>query len=387
MPMKYHLVQPQNLKSTYSEFDQLDFDLVNMGKIKLNTVRFCFTIASPSGAAGEALENATTKLNLFYDNLTGGHTFIESITTEFTEGKKAGVIENIQSYPRYAKMAVSGTQSALDQHNSSAVVEGRTSSYQIVNNILRGEQSGFKTEAGTYEADTTHRDASFAVKPRFCLNSASSASNSPELSMRQSGSVRVSIRLSRDAHVFFGADAAGLSYSLSNCRLTYQSVSDDGKDEPIFMNTKINIKKSINADATQLSVRIPAVCQSVSCSFLDQATQNDVENTNTLDLQRPEDISRVIFSFNDSLNRLISYELDNTVGILHHYLRSFSTDLDANELSIGKLKTNSGYGIGVAFDNFINLENQRFGIELQSKIGAANKVYIMYAYFHSLVQI
>ena len=165
------------------------------------------------------------------------------------------------------------------------------------------------------------------------------------------------------------------------------STADDGKDETVFMNTKINIKKSINANATQMSVRIPAVCQAVSATFLDQATQNDTANTNTLSLQRPEQVSRVIFSFNDSLNRLISYELDQEVPILHHYLRSFKADIDANQSSIGLLKSNDSYGVGVNFNQFVNLENQRFGIELQSQVGSSNKVYIMYAYFHSLIQV
>jgi len=386
MPIKYHLVQPQNLKSTYGEFDQLDFDLVNLGKIKLNTVRFCFSITTPTGAQGEILANTTTKRNLYYDNLAGGHTFIDSITTEFSEGKKAGVIENIQSYPRYAKMVVSGTQSGLDQHNSSAVVEGRAACLNGVNNLLRGETTGLSAE-GVYPADSTHRVPSFAVKPRFCLNSATASSGAPELSMRQSGSVRVSIRLARDAHVFFGQDAVGVSYALSNCRLTYMSTMDDGKDETVFMNTKINIKKSINANATQMSVRIPAVCQAVSATFLDQAKQNDTANTNTLSLQRPEQVSRIIFSFNDSLNRLISYELDQEIPILHHYLRSFKAEIDANQSSIGLLKSNDSYGVGVNFNQFVNLENQRFGIELQSQVGSSNKVYIMYAYFHSLIQV
>jgi len=383
--MKYHRVEPNNLRSSYEEYSQLDFDLVNSGKIKLNTIRFCFDIITPSGAPGGALENPTTLQSYYYDNLTGGHSFIDSITTEFSGGKKAGIIENIQSYPRMVKMTHSATSCNLNQMNSAAVCEGRASSLNQINNYVRGEQNGFGD--APYAADTNHRKPSFAVKPKFCLNSATSESAQPELSTRQSGSVRVSIRLARNEHVYFGGDSTGLTYSLGNCRLTYISISDDGKDEPIFMNTKINIKKSVNADSTNMAVRIPAVVQGVSCSFLDQSVQNDLEDTNTLDLQRPEGISRVVFSFNDAMNRLISYELDDESNILHHYLRSFSKDIDANQASIGNLKTNDSYGIGANFGQFLNLMNQRFAINIQSKIGQSNKVYVMYAYFHSLIQV
>tara|TARA_Y100000385_G_C13038210_1_gene614026 strand:- start:144 stop:1295 length:1152 start_codon:yes stop_codon:yes gene_type:complete len=383
--MKYHNVQPQNLKHSYGEYDQLDFDLVNIGKIKLNTIRFCFGIESPSGEDGGQLANPTTHRNYYYDNLVGGHSFIDSITTEFSQGKKAGIIENIQSYPRYVKMAHSATSCNLNQMNSAAVCEGRASSLNQINNYVRGEINGFADAAAA--ADTNHKKPTFAVKPKFCLNSATSPSAQPELSGRQSGSVRVSLRLARNEHVYFGEDADGLAYQLSDCRLTYISVDDDGQDEPIFMNTKINIKKSVNADATNMSVRIPAVVQAVSASFLDQEVQNDLVNTNTLDLQRPEAVSRVVFSFNDAMNRLISYELGDDSGILHHYLRSFSKDIDANQASMGNLKTNDSYGIGANFGQFIDLQNQRFSINIQSRIGGSNKVYIMYAYFHSLIQV
>lgn len=386
--VKYHSVQPQNLRSDYGEFSQLDFDLVYTGKLRLNTLRFHAQLKTPSADVNGAtfLSTDNTRLGFYYDNLVGGHSFIDSITTTFSEGKKAGVVENLQSYSRYVKMSMSATQGANEQFQSAALTEGRLPNLKAVNTYMRGTQTGFSA-VNVFAVDTTNEKFNFSLKPMICLNTASAPNGMPHVSTRNAGSVRVSIRLARNAHVFFGGDAsAAASYLLENCRMTYMSDEDDGQDMPVVMNTKLNIKKSVNANSTQLSVRIPALVNSVSCSFLDQAKQNELNDQNTLELQRPEAISRVVFSFNDTLNRYTTFELDQEIPILAKYLESFR-GIDANSATIGKLKGNDGYGIGCNFGQYIDLENQRFGIDIQSNIGAAAKVYILYAYFHSLIEI
>ena len=123
---------------------------------------------------------------------------------------------------------------------------------------------------------------------------------------------------------------------------------------------------------------------SVSCSFNNQSEVNSLVHNNTALVKIPQ-LSQVIFQFNDSTNKLISYVLRDNQEVVGRYIDSFQ-DTGKNQLSRNNMENNDGFGIGLNLNGDIDMTNQKFGVQIQSGITNNNPM-TMYAYFHSSIQI
>ena len=389
MSVRYISLEPVNLKDTYSEFDTIDFDVVYAGrKLGLNNIRLAATIQTPNAIAGAGdlrVDNANT--DFFLDNMVGAHSFIQQISTEFSNaGEKSGVAESLNEYPRYCKMYYSASQSANDQNSSASACELRSPNIKYSNVLLRGGQTGIP-DAHEYIESQGQSLCNFSVRPRFCLNSVSSQ-GSPMLSERQVGRCRISIRLARFEDVFSGSDAVAniTSYQLSDVRLLYQTYADDGQDMPLVMRTKANIKQNVNGNAITLNARLPIQANSMTASFFPVADMNSAK-LNTLACPEPPQVNRVEFSFNDSTNAYISYELRDRNSILQRAVQSIGDRDMTNDNTLANIKNADQYIIGLNFGNFINLARQKFSVLINSEIGSEAQNYTLYSYFHGVMEI
>ena len=367
--IRYHSVLPENTKDSYGEYDTVDFQLTFENRqLVSNSIRI--------EADLDVYSAGTTKLTaanrIYIDNQIGGHTFFSHITTEL---QSKGVVENLQEYPRYVRMLAEGSMSPDDVFNSENVCELRTPGKKVTNALLMGiVDDNDKITAG----DSRSND--FAIKPIFALNQMSG-----DLSYNKSGAVRVSVKLARNFSALYGPDmAAGSNYVIKNLRLSFMSTPDSGSKSPIQMRTKLNIKQSVNSAVANISTKVPAVCNSVSCSFQRQSRENTM-NFNNVETEVLPNVKELQFLFNDSQSQYITFQIKDQQELLKRYLQSLS-DGKSNRLSLLNLRANKGYGIGLDFRDFIDLSNQKFNVQLVSDVQSTDK-YIMYMYFHSLLSI
>ena len=89
--------------------------------------------------------------------------------------------------------------------------------------------------------------------------------------------------------------------------------------------------------------------------------------------------------FNDSTNSYISFLLRDNVEIVGRYLDSFY-DSPRNAMTINNLANNDGYGVGLDFDDFVDLRNQKFNLQIDSAISNLNPM-VVYMYFHSIISV
>ena len=368
----YHRILPQNAKAGYTEFDVVDFQMSFPARsLLLGTVRL-------EGSVDVTVDsltldnNANASKNVVFDCDVGGHTFIENITTNIG----GSVVESLGDYARYVKMSAVAMTSIDDNSNSSAVCELKACSDQQTNDILKGEFPPVDPDAGT----AIRVSPDFSIKPRICLNGGVGT-----LAHRRSGDITLSINLARNYSALFGADVgATTQYTLKDLRLTFNSVPDDMKNVPVSMRTKINIKQSIQSSQANVNVRVPAVCDSVSCSFQVQAFENTPGNDNQILHQVPL-LSATQFIFNDSTNSLVSYQIRNNAELIDRAIASF-VDADKNTLGTTRLANGNGFMIGLNFDEVIDLSNQKFSIELNSDVSNLIPL-VMYMYFHSFIKL
>jgi hypothetical protein len=367
----YHSVQPENLKDSYVEYDNIDFVLsfpqqkLNLGSLRLEG-EFAVTYSGDDLNANE-----TNKAKqIYYDHFVGAHACIESITTQ----AQGVTIENYSDYARWVKMSTTATADQGDMMNSENVCEMKTPFRLMSNNLLKGEI----TETAQVGA---RNDPDFSIKINNCLNS-----SRDQLPFTRSGDIRVTINLARTGAVLYGADVDGnVAYSLKNLRLAYTSVMDDGNSTPsIPMRRKLSIKQSLQSGFANVSVRVPAVCSAVSCSLLAQGKENSLTE-NTQALEKIPSLTQAQFMFNDSTNSYISYIIKANSEVIDKYIDSL-LDTGNNALSVSNMVNNNGYGIGLNFNDEVSLSNQKFNLQVSSGISSATPM-ILYMYFHSTVSL
>lgn len=422
MSYNYVSVFPENVKERYTEYDSIDFVMTFENQALVpNSVRIKadLDVYKTSVQANQkdqtranldfgvvytnngAVRNADTRIKI--DSAVGAHCFISSITTEMQSASSGsgGTIENFQEYPRYCRMVADTTMRPNDTNSAAALCELRAPSDEIASNFLQGclsNRGGSGSPAVTsqaaapadviptraqanVDASTKFRPNDFSIQPRFCLNNMSGP-----LNYAKSGAIRVNIKLSRNANALYQdqnyviPDAA---YVLSNVRLCYQTMAP-AKNAPVQLNTKLNIKQSVLSSFSNVSTKVPAVCNAVSCSFQQQSHENSI-NFNSTETEKLPNLDRLQFLFNDSQNAFVTFEIKDRVETLKRYIESFA-NTGLNNCSLRNLMHNRSYGVGLSFGEFIDLSNQKFNVQLSSGVNS-NDPYTLYMYFHSMSSI
>jgi hypothetical protein len=221
----------------------------------------------------------------------------------------------------------------------------------------------------------------FSFKPHCILN----RMTGDDLPMEKSGEIRLTINLARSIAALMGVDqvdAAG--YTLTNLECTYISKPTEDPNSLTVMNSVYNVKSTILSGSTNVSAQVPAICQSVSCTF--QAQENENANVvNNQALETVQGISRVQFLFNDATNQYVTYQISDQNEMLHRYVDSFS-NTGHNMVYGDQFRTNSGFGVGLDFNGSVDLSNQRFAVQLDSSVDATRPVNI-FLYFHSVMSL
>jgi hypothetical protein len=362
--IRLHLAEPNNSKSSYSQFDQVDFTISFEGrKLELNSLRLLGSITLANVADGDDYR---------VDPMAGAHSFIEEI---LSSTNNQGLLESVSDYSRYVGMLNNGTESQDSVIRSDFASELITSSSSL---------SGILTQPYAYIGSSNNKfgatPADFAIKPNICFNN---AEGDLFLSWTKTGDLTVSVRLARNSNFCFGTAVDGTtSYSLSDLRMSYRSSDDDGTVGNHVMRGKVCLNQNINSTFSSISAKVPAVCTGVSASAILNSDLGDVQK-NGLQQQRLPDVTSVQFLFNDSQNSYITYEIKSQVDVIQRYLESWS-EIAENSATLEKLNSNESYGIGLDFEGLVDLSNQKFGIQINSSVTLAHTLFL---YFHSVLQL
>jgi len=373
----YHSVIPENNKASFGEYDNIDFQLTFEGRaMNMNSLRITGDLSVTQN--GLPLSDSTNiAKDIKLDRLVGAHAFIESVTTSFFNG--GNVIENLTEYPRYVKMKNAGRKGVNQMNNGSNVCELLAPVDDMTNLMLKGTTP---KNNSTAQLDPLNPD--FSIKPEICLNNSSGSASLP---YSRTGAIRLTVNLGRVFSALYGLDVSNqTSYSISNLKVSFTSVPEDpANTAAVVMRTVVNLKQSIESSFANIGVKVPAICDRMSASFQVQNNENTAKNNNT-ELAKVPNLSELQFLFNDSTNSLVSFLLRDYEEIVSRYIDSFY-DTGKNALSTYNLADNDGFGAGLDFDDFIDLRNQKFNLQLQSGITSQAQNMIIYMYFHSVIKV
>ena len=290
---RFHSVTPSNVKSEYSEFDVLDFVLsAPARKLVGGSVKLLFDV--------QVLNNDDVAVKCAYDGFTGLHTFVESLNVSTA---MQGQIEQCRFYQRMVACTARASLAVEDLFSSHLVAEGRCPDSSVSDRLLKGfVPQDFNTQAYNGEV-TTPLDG--CLKLQCCLNSMMGDNMLP---FAKTGDITLSINLPRSVSALWGnGDIGGDQvYQLSNVKLLFNTVLDDGKYAKSYvMKVKSDFKQSINSSFVSLSSSVPIVSDSCFLNFI----RGDQENNNaynSLQCQVLPGVSRVSFLFNNSFSEAIT---------------------------------------------------------------------------------
>lgn len=376
-PIILHRVDPEVRKDVYNSFDNVDFVLtgfegrnLDLNSIRIEGVMNCFY-------QGTNVSASNPDKVIYFDRFTGAHSFFETIQTQIG----GQLVENVMEYPRYVKMKSTAQMNQSQMFNSENVCELKCPDDEHVRDAIMGEnpKEGLNLDASGNRKGQTSSD--FSIRPRICLNQGLG-----KLPYSRSGDVMVTVTIARQEQIFYGKDnGTDFTFNLSDLRVTFTS-SPTMPNEPssVQMATTINLRQSIASNRANISMKVPAICRGVSCSF-QQQNQLNTMNYNNLDLQKLPNMERIQFLFNDSTSGApISYVLDNNVDVLSRYVESWG-DTGVNGVSQMNVLDNQAYGVGVDFGSLVDLRNQKFTIQVEADINSLTRV--MYLYFHSFISV
>ena len=374
-----HQVLPDNNKTTWGEFDNINFSLdFDNRSLICNSIRFEADVQILSDTTSNPVVRVPLDDDCKIDPKLGGHAFIASINTTTS----AGNIENLVEYPRLVKMKADAQHTDDDMMNSQFVCEMRAPSDTISElnmrqkcpKIFGGGGAGLNAQA----TGNLVQDQDFSIKPHMILNNVDS--DNKKLSYSKSGQIRISIILERNLGVLYGGDVGGAyGYTLSNCKLTFMS-SDDVVQDPLSMTSSICLKSSLASAFNNISSNVPAICDSVSISFQQQANEFLLAHNNTV-LELPPSITQLSYLFSDSTNKYLTYQLKDQVSMIQRGLESLNSN-KSNSATLSNLMSNKSFIVGLKWNELLDLTNNKFNIQLTSGI-TSFAPFIMYSYYHS----
>lgn len=365
----FHSAQPEARQDSYVEYNNVDFVLaVGEGRsLMRNSVRINGDIfITKDGTVRSAGR-------VFLDPRIGVHATIDSIQTSFSGA--GGVKEVIQNYGRWATMDAIGTIYEDDYNSAKYQCEQRTPTAICSGKNAKGEDT---LNSGTKFTD----NLDFSIKPLCALNKMSG----DHLPFEKSGEIRLTINLARNMSALMGDNqGSGATYSLSNLHCSYSSLPTNGNPatKSTTMRSVYNVKSTILSGSANIQAQVPAMADACSITFQSQNREN-VNCFSNYDCNQVEGIRNVEFLFNDATNKYITYQISDQNEMIHRYIDSFR-NTGHNQMTLDKFRTNAGFGIGLHFQGFIDLSNQRFGLQLDSDVGVSAHPMNVYMYFHSII--
>jgi len=365
--MEYHSADPINNKATYTELDNVSFNINNAGrKLILGSVRLEADLRINNAGVTRCVAANETG----FHNRVGAHGLFDSFTTE---AGNIGILENISSDAgRYVNLVSSATKTEDMLNNASEICELKSTSQRISKMLA----------CGSTIDDNTVQDIDFSIKPMICLNRNVVGGT---LSFRKAGFMKLSMNLARNYEFLNSGTSATANYVLTNLRLTYRTVEDDGSDEEVQLRSIVSIKSTIQSNFANVSSNVPAVCTGVTVCFMRTSRENN-QTYDNYNLERLQDFQSIQYLFNSSNNQYVSYIIDTREEMLEKGIESLA-DTGYNCANGKNVRANNVEFAGLSFDSPVDLSTQRFNIQIKDNDVQNLGGYNVYQFFHSSISV
>jgi len=354
----YHEARPMNDSTAFGEFESVDWEIEDVGRKLLKNsiyVEADLEVFSSTGVVNPTFSRIGVTRDI------GFHSFYESWQVE----AKSQNIQNIQHYPRYVNIVETGNGNISSCLTPMSQAEGKQISEEAARYVCQLSSCSHRTATNVILT----KPANICIKPKICLNSMAG----DDYSFSKNGAIRISTNLARNGSALHGRGVgATTSYRLSNMRLKYMTIPDDGKQSAIMMNSVVSVKQSINSQQANLSVKVPAQAVSgVVVTYIAQANEVGLA-TDSYKLEKLPLIDEIQYLFSDSQAKYISYNVTDQQDMVKMGVEALSNA--GIKVKANSFKNNGDEGVvhGLDFQQSIDLSRQKFGLNLRSSSDKMN---------------
>jgi len=98
-----------------------------------------------------------------------------------------------------------------------------------------------------------------------------------------------------------------------------------------------------------------------------------------------EALKKAMYALKDSKNTIeVWFKLDDENEILQRYIESFGNN--DHSLTPARINGNMAYGVGIPFESYVNLANQKFTVKIESSVNSSVP-YLVYMLFHGIIEL
>lgn len=370
----YHEARPMNDSSAFGEFESIDWEIEDVGrKLMKNSI---YVEADLEVFSSTNVVNGTfSRIGLTRD--IGFHSLYESWQVE----AKSQNIQNIQHYPRYANIIETGTGNISTCLTPMSQAEGKQISEESSRYVCQLSSCSHRTASNV----VITKPANTCIKPKICLNSMAG----DDYSFAKNGAIRISTNLARNGSALHGRGVGSTSsYRLTNVRLKYMTIPDDGKQGAMMMNSVVSVKQSMNSQQSNLSVKVPAQAVSgVVVTYISQANETGLA-TDSYKLEKLPLVDEIQYLFSDSQSQYISYNVTDQQDMIKLGVNALSSA--GIKVKANSFKTNGDEGVlhGLDFQQSIDLSRQKFGLNLRSSSDKLNSnPFSIYMHFLNVISL
>jgi hypothetical protein len=376
--IQYHVAQPTNSKTKYTANNNIIFNLTGTGRSLINnSVRLVGRVIV-SG-------NTPTK-KVLGDHFTGFHCLFSRMDVS---SQLQGSLESLGDYNRMCASIHKASLHYNDLFNSVYNCQGMVPMQKTMQDLLLGEYPVNQIAPAGTLTDVT--PTSFYLRPKICLNNMVNG----ELPFAKTGDIQVEVRLDIDEKVLFGNSFIGnnITVEVTDLKLLYNTFPDTGKYLKAYpMVAHSYFKTTISSSYANFSTKANMQnCTAFYCNAI-PTSQEGSPLSNSFKLYQIPNIKQLSFEWNDSQTLAqMTYDFgdDNREEILTNYIKSIkNADPLGSSLSANRsfLANNDSWGMGLQFNQNVDLTANKLTINLQSDISNTNP-YTLYFFFLGLVQV
>jgi len=350
MVMFYNLAQPNNIKQSYSAYDQCDFLIRQVAgrEIVAGSLRITGDLSVTKSLVGDPTTFYPIEpADCIYVNPFGGaHVFISNATVSIND-------RTIESMAYYGRGVVMDTQAKYTLEELTACSE---SAVELKGNngnmILSGSSTSSTQGAPAFSVP-------FSIVPNLAINKTNTNIPSSKFPLCK---VLLTLASATDALYISTPQPnpeviSSLNYSWSNVQLHWVEVPEDKSIKQTTFNTNYLIVQSVVSSNTNLNIIAPTAYDAFSASFLQQSHRNSLYCDSNCCEYLPA-ISRVEFSLNNGTQPLqFAIGSGNSPPyqqLALNYLRSLKGNMDKNSIMNRLLYESCTFGIGMAFSSSVN---------------------------------
>lgn len=365
MNVLYHSITPEANKSSFKEFEVIDFFI----KSDRNLVKNSLRLEGELSVQGVAGTRNVFNNNIFFNHRTGAHGLLKGMSVEIN----GQVVENIsQGYAKYANLVSCSSDNDDDMYNSDRLVELKCPNVDAAKALASGV-SDDTSAAQIFE------DVDFSFKPLCCLNSMDS-----DLPMSRAGLIKVSFTLTRNVNFLMGSgNTANALFELSNLRLVYRTV-DPVEIPQVNMRSLHVIKSTLQNPFVNISARVNASVDGMAISFIRQSDENKIKVDSNA-LMQPEGIDEIQYLVNDSTNGYLQYVIDNPSDMVIRGLEALQNQGHTNA-NYENIRASSAFLTGIKLPRPMDLSQNKISVQVKSSVSNAIP-YNMYMFFNSMISL